>query len=200
VGRLRGLNVVNTKNVVNPIKQEFSPAILKDTGPVVPKPNFFAKTTPDEQLGHLDRQVASSAFRTFRHDLRHGTSFSTSKILHCGGPVTTEQMQADSSSLKTKKKPPDAVDMQGTAGGLKGDPGGSLRGVSGVDLVNVIEQELAPALFNDAGALVPEADFSPKTVHDERFEVLDRHMASGALRAFRHYLCHETSLRTLIGC
>jgi hypothetical protein len=47
VGRLRGLNVA-TKNVVHPIEQEFSPAILKDTGPVVPKPNFFAKTAPDE--------------------------------------------------------------------------------------------------------------------------------------------------------
>jgi hypothetical protein len=66
-----------------------------------------------------------------------------------------------------------------------------------VDLGNLIEPQLAPILFTDAGALVPKVDFTSKTVHDKRFEFLDRHMASGALRASRHFLCHETSLRTL---
>jgi hypothetical protein len=106
VGRLRG-SYVATKNVVNPIEQEFSPAILKDPGPVVPKPNFFAKTAPDEQLGRLDRQVASSAFRTFRHDLRHGTSFSTLKNLALqlisNDGTGSINLKADSSSLRTKK-------------------------------------------------------------------------------------------------
>jgi hypothetical protein len=100
-----------------------------------------------------------------------------------------------------KKRPPEAIEIQGIAGGLDGDLGGNLRGVNCVvNVGNLIEPQLAPVLLNDAGALVPKADFAPKTEHDERFEFLDRHMASGALRASRHYLCHETSLRTLIGC
>jgi hypothetical protein len=77
VGTLRGLNVADMKSVVNLIEQKLSPAILSDTGPVVPKANAVAKTAPDEWLVLRDRQVASIAFRTFRHDLRHGTSFST---------------------------------------------------------------------------------------------------------------------------
>jgi hypothetical protein len=61
-----------------------------------------------------------------------------------------------------------------------------------VNLVNLIETQLAAVLFQDARALVPKLDFSPKPIHDEQFEVFDRHIASGALRAFRHYWCHET--------
>lgn len=61
----------------------------------------------------------------------------------------------------------------------------------------MVEHKLAPAIFSDAGAPVPNADFSPKTIRDDRFEPFDRRMPSGALRAFRHFLCHETSLRTL---
>jgi hypothetical protein len=65
--------------------------------------------------------------------------------------------------------------------------------------MNLIEPQLAPVLFQDARAFVPKLDFSPKTIHDERFELLDRHIASGALRAFRHYWCHETSIGSLKG-
>jgi hypothetical protein len=89
-----------------------------------------------------------------------------------------------------KKRPPEAIDMQGIAGGLEAGVGGNLRGVNGVDWLKVIEQELAPAIFNDAWTLVPKADFSPKTVRDDRFEDSNRRIASGAFRAFRHYLCH----------
>jgi hypothetical protein len=36
-----------------------------------------------------------------------------------------------------------------------------------VDAVDVFEQELAPAIFTDAGTVVPKANSSAKTVPDE---------------------------------
>jgi hypothetical protein len=72
-----------------------------------------------------------------------------------------------------------------------------LNGVKGVDSLNVFEQELAPAIVNDTEAIVPKTHSSPKTVRDERFRFLDWQIASGALRALRHSLCHEISFQIL---
>lgn len=66
-----------------------------------------------------------------------------------------------------------------------------------MDSLNVFEQELAPAIVNDTEAIVPKTHSSPKTVRDERFRFLDRQIASGALRALRHSLCHEISFQIL---
>ena len=72
-----------------------------------------------------------------------------------------------------------------------------LHGVKAVDSLNVFEQELAPAIVNDTEAIVPKTHSSPETVRDERFRVLDRQIASGALRTLRHSLRHEISFQTL---
>ena len=62
------------------------------------------------------------------------------------------------------------------------------------------EQELTPAILNDAGAVVPKPNCSAKTVSDEEFGDLDWQVASGTFRTFRHGLWHEASLSTLENC
>jgi len=71
----------------------------------------------------------------------------------------------------------------------------SLNGAKTVDSLNMFEQVLAPAIVNDPEAIVPKTHSSPETVRDERFRVLYRQIATGALRTFRHSLCHEISFR-----
>jgi len=98
---LRGLDVVDSANVTDAFEQELAPAILNDAGAVVPKPNCSAKTVSYEQLGDLDWQVASGAFRTFWHGLRHETSFST--LNNCYAPADGGD-GIDSSSLSAEEK------------------------------------------------------------------------------------------------
>ena len=72
----------------------------------MPKPNCSAKTVSDEEIGDPDWQVASGAFRTFRHELWHEASLSIlRKLSRHGGwsdggdssSLRAEQMAAESS-------------------------------------------------------------------------------------------------------
>jgi hypothetical protein len=103
---LRGLDLVDSGNAADAFEQELAPAILNDAGAVVPKPNCSAKTVSDEEIGDPDWQVASGAFRTFRHELWHEASLSIlRKLSRHGGwsdggdssSLRAEQMAAESS-------------------------------------------------------------------------------------------------------
>ena len=58
---------MDAMDAVNVFEQELTPAVLDYAGSVVPKVDFSVRTAPDEQLLHLDRQLAPVTVRIFRH-------------------------------------------------------------------------------------------------------------------------------------
>ena len=62
--------------------------------------------------------------------------------------------------------------FKGLAAGSKRDSRRSSR-VNGVDVLNVLQQKLAPAVFNGAGAVVPKANNSTEAIPDEELSDLN---------------------------
>ena len=59
-----------------------------------------------------------------------------------------------------------------------------MTAVDALGTSNLIEQEIAPAIFRDVAAIVPKPNFSPKTVCNEHVVVPDGQITSCTSRIF----------------